>query len=293
MINFNADLVDDLARQKVILFLGAGVTASAVTRAGTRMKGWSDFLTALCDELPGGVQDQVKALIGAKDFLLACEIIQQELQDAWDRKLSDEFGQAAEPSELHRAIVELDQRLIVTTNFDKLIESCWETKLGTSRHLPRTITKIDSNAFSMLKDHSSKFLIKIHGTVDDSDKMIFSRSEYIKYTFGSSEYNSFLESMLLNYTFLFIGFSMDDPAICSLLEMYALRFPKSRPHYIFTSAGTPRNIIDINKKLRKLIVLEYDSKENHKELPDIIRALSKEMIKRKKEIFSAGLSLVT
>lgn len=45
---FNSDLVDDLARQKVILFLGAGVSASATTRSGTRMKGWGGISYRHC-----------------------------------------------------------------------------------------------------------------------------------------------------------------------------------------------------------------------------------------------------
>ena len=175
-MNFNSDLVDDLARQKVILFLGAGVSASATTRSGTRMKGWGAFLTSLSEELPQPKKRQVIKLIKDKDFLLASEILQQELQERWDRKIGEEYGQAADPSALHKSIIDLDQRIIITTNFDKLIESCWETKLGTGRHLPKTFTSIDSNLFSILKEHSSKFLIKIHGTVDNADKMIFSRS---------------------------------------------------------------------------------------------------------------------
>src|SRR5262249_44953737 len=148
-----------------------------------------------------------------------------------------------------------DQRIIVTTNFDKLLEMSWQSKIGFATHFPQVITSIDPNIFNLLKDHGGKYLIKLHGTIDDVRTLIFSRSEYIRMAFGSSVYSTFLETLLLNYTFLFIGFSMEDPAISSLMEMYALRYPRARPHYIVSATGLEKNIIEINKRLRKLIAI--------------------------------------
>jgi hypothetical protein len=288
---FNADLVDDLARQRVVLFLGSGVSSSSPTRAGGRIKGWAEFLRDLCAKVDGPTSQQVVGLIGKNDLLLACEILQESLKEEWDNFISDEFGQMAEPSALHEAILGLDQRIILTTNFDKLIETCWETKIGTSSHLPRVIASIDASVFNVLKDNKNKYLIKIHGNVDDPSTIVFSKSEYIRLAFGSAIYSSFLESLLLNYTFLFVGFSMEDPAISSLLEMYALKYPKSRPHYMFSEQGVADNVLSINRRLRKLIVIKYDSSENHKMLPKVIQNLSDVAMSRRKEIFTSYLSV--
>jgi len=290
MGEFNADLVDDLARQRVVLFLGAGVSASASTRSGGRIKGWEAFLTEMVGKAPIGVREQVSRLLQQKDFLLACEILQTTLADTWEREIVQEFGQAAEPSPLHEAIVALDQRIIVTTNFDKLLEMSWESKLGFSTHFPQVITTIDANIFNMLKDHSGKYLIKLHGTIDDVRSLVFSRSEYIRMAFGSAVYFTFLETLLLNYTFLFIGFSMDDPAISSLMELYTLRYPRARPHYIVSPEGTDQNIIDINKRIRKLVAITYDNSENHAKLPVLIGDLAGHLKPRRKEIAAKYLN---
>ncbi|WP_227646137.1 SIR2 family protein, partial [Klebsiella pneumoniae] len=90
--------------------------------------------------------------------------------------------------------------------------------------------------------------------------MVFSRSQYIRLAFGNENYSLFLDSLLLNYTFLFVGFSMDDPAITSLMELYAYRYPRSRPHYIITSSNIPQNIREIHRRLRKLIVIPYNAR---------------------------------
>ncbi|MDH8045799.1 SIR2 family protein, partial [Klebsiella pneumoniae] len=74
----------------------------------------------------------------------------------------------------------------------------------------------------------TSYIIKIHGSIDDVSNIVFSRSQYIRLAFGNENYSLFLDSLLLNYTFLFVGFSMDDPAITSLMELYAYRYPRSR-----------------------------------------------------------------
>jgi hypothetical protein len=288
MSEFNSDLIDDLARQRVVLFLGAGVSASAKTRAGGRIKGWEAFLSDVNKRAGGAVEKQVSELLDRHDYLLACEILKTHICDTWDREVALEFGQAAEPSRLHEAIVTLDQRIIVTTNFDKLLEMSWESKLGYATHFPTVISKIDANIFSLLKDHAGKYIIKMHGTIDDPTTIVFSRSEYIRMAFGNAVYATFLETMLLNYTFLFIGFSMDDPAVSSLMEMYALRYPKARPHYIMSPAGTADNIIDINKRIRRLIAITYDGSNNHAHLPTLINELSGHVKPRRKEIASTS-----
>jgi hypothetical protein len=288
MPTFNPDLVDDLARQRVVLFLGAGVSASAKTHSGAKIKGWEEFLRGALGKVDPALSTQISGILDKKDFLLAAELLQGALRDDWEGLLTGEFGQNAEPSPLHAALISLDQRLIFTTNFDKLIESSWGSKIGVATHLPTVIPKIEEDTFRLLKDHSGKYLVKIHGTVDAPAGMIFSRSEYIRLAFGNILYSSFMEVMLLTHTFIFVGFSIDDPAISGLMEMYALRYPKSRPHYIIVPAGMPENIKGIFSKLRKLKVLEYENTSDHAELPPLVNALAEEVRSRRKLLLAGS-----
>lgn len=273
---FNPDLLSDLARQRVVLFLGAGVSASALTASGKRIAGWPEFLQKCADLTVDPLKSQVEHLLASKDYLLACELLQSHFNDDWESLVSAEFGQIAAPSQLHIALLKLRQRIILTTNFDKLIEAAWGDLSNGGTHFPRMIPRVDERVFRILKDHDSSYLLKIHGTIDDAKTLIFSRSEYIRMAFGNENYSNFLEALLLNYTFLYVGFSMDDPAISSLMEMYALRYPNSRPHYIFSPKEIPQNIVDIHKKLRKLVVMQYDPKDNHRDLVNIVERLAVE-----------------
>jgi hypothetical protein len=108
--------------------------------------------------------------------------------------------------------------------------------------------------------------------------------------FGNEKYAGFLENLLLNYTFLFVGFSMDDPAIISLMEMYALRYPSARPHYIFSPSGVPENISQIHKRLRKLAIIQYDPKNDHSELAPLVVELGKQARERQRQIISDAVT---
>ena len=124
---FNSDLVDDVARRRIVVFVGAGVSKWAKPHGGGAFKDWVQFLNTAKDALEvGRIQKLVANLIKEKDFLLASELLRQHLADKWRELLTAELKQAADISRLHKAIVALDPRIIVTTNFDKLIEGARE-----------------------------------------------------------------------------------------------------------------------------------------------------------------------
>ena len=272
-MEFNADLVEDLAKKRVVLFLGAGVSASSKTRSGKPIRQWEAFLRDTADFI--GSADLKKLIverIESKDFLIAAELLKGELKHRWSDALRDEFGQVGEASSLHKAIIELRQRIIITTNFDKLLEGAWSS-LNMDTHYPQVLTKIDNNIFKIFRDNHS-YIIKLHGTIDDETSMVFTKSEYSEKAFGSWIYDELLRVLLLTHTFLFIGFSMNDPAISLIIEMYAQTFQNMRPHYIFLAAPVHESIVDISRRLRKLYIIPYDPQNNHLELVTHIRQLA-------------------
>lgn len=284
MANFNSDLINDIAQRKVVLFLGAGVSASSVTRGGGRIRAWEQFLLHATSKIEeADVRELAEGLVATKDFLLACEVIRRALDTNWHAIVSEEFGQVAEPSSLHRAIIKLDQRIILTTNFDKLVETAWGEVNKEGTHYPRVISKIDSSAFKMLRD-SQDYIVKLHGTVDDPSSFIFTKSEYIERAFGSWVYADFVSGLLATHTLLFIGFSLADPAVTSLVERHASRFPDARPHYIIQPGPISDQIVQINKELRRLFVISYNSINNHAELVDLVEDLAEKGMARRKEI---------
>jgi hypothetical protein len=220
MCAFNANLLADLAHRRVVVFLGSGVSSSAQTRAGTRMMGWERFLVLCCDSVSSDpIKRLIKNLLKQKDYLSACELLKSQLSEKWEYLLRAEYGQVATPSNLHKAIINLDQRIYITTNFDKMLENAWRDNDTTSTHYPKVLNSATPAAFNMLRD-DSKYIIKLHGDIDNISEMIFTKTEYIKGAFENNIYSEFLSVLFLTHTFLFIGFSMNDPAISQLWALH-------------------------------------------------------------------------
>lgn len=289
---FNPDLVNDAARRRLVIFAGSGVSASARTRQGNSIRDWTGFLQLAVTKITDK-NDKIlvqKAIID-KDYTLACELAKASIEaDEWSTLVYNEFSQVADPSELHKSLISLDQRIVITTNFDKLIENTWSNLSGGTRY-PTLLTDINGDVFQILKNERD-YIIKIHGTVDVPESMIFDKTDYAKRVFFNWSYNEFIETLLLSYTFLFVGFSMADPAITLIIERYAQKFPNSRPHYVFLAGPIHEKLIVVAKRLRKLYIMQYDPADNHAELPKLINELADSARARRREIFADELAAV-
>lgn len=279
-LSFNVDLLDDLARRKVVLFIGAGASKSARPRGGGAFKDWAEFLTDANLQVQDiKIQKIIKGRIACKDYLIASELLKSNLGEKWERKITAEFQQAAETSRLHKALIDLGQRVIVTTNFDKLIETAWSDSLP-ERH-PTVISAVDHKVFRLFRN-DEPYLIKLHGTIDAPESIVFDKTSYQREAFANQFYRDLIGTLLLTHTFLFVGFSMDDPAVSAVVESHAYRFADSRPHYIFTSGKSDSSIDDLSRTLRKLFVIRYSPNNGHVALVEAIEQMVTELKSRQK-----------
>jgi hypothetical protein len=281
-IAFNADLLDDLARRKVVLFVGAGASKAAKPRNGGVFKDWAEFLTdASANVGDEKKRKQIVSRIKNKDYLVASELLKDYLGEQWTRVLSAEFQRAADTPRLHKALISLDQRVIVTTNFDKLIEYAW-ADCRPNRY-PNVISTVDHKVFRLFRN-DDPYVIKLHGTIDAPDAIVFDKTSYQREAFANQFYRDLIGTLLLTHTFVFIGFSMDDPAISSVIESHAYRFFDSRPHYIFSAGSSDPAVDELSKTLRKLFVMRYSPKNGHIALVEAIEDLVNAVNERRRLI---------
>lgn len=274
---FNQDLVDDVVKGRFVLFLGAGASKSAkLSEANDIIKDWWEFLN-FCNEkvddarLKKIINDQLKS----NDYLMAAELLKNSLNEQWPTLIQKEFSKRGVESRLHKSLLKLNPRIVVTTNFDKLIENFWE---GFN---PNVITKVDGGVFKIFRDEE-KYLLKIHGSVDDPSDVVFDKSSFQKNAFSNYFYNDFLSTLLLTHTFIFLGVSMNDPAINMVVENYAFRYPQNRPHYIFQSGDREPEIENIWRRIRKLYVVRYSGDNDHSGLPVMIEKLVEQVEARRR-----------
>ena len=125
MINWPKSLVTEIARRRCILFLGAGVAAAAINPVGKRPQEWKEFLKSAVDLIhTPQIKTDINNLIDQNRLLLALQAINDEADPGdYHALLNTNFNDASfEPSELHKVIFNLDSRLVITTNFDKIYE---------------------------------------------------------------------------------------------------------------------------------------------------------------------------
>jgi hypothetical protein len=291
--SLNPDLIDDIAMRRAALFIGAGVSSGAVTKAGKRIRQWADFLSDVAKNIgEPDVREHAERMIKEKDYLMACELIREAVgSQSWEVSLMDEFAQIGSVTSLHKALISLRQRIIVTTNFDKFLEAAWSDINKDATHYPKTEISITDESFKAFRDNR-EYIFKIHGSIDDPSSIIFSRSDYNQKAYGNWAYTKFVETMLLTHTIIFIGFSLNDPAISYILEMYAQHLPKARPHYIFLSEPVSQQYIEISKRLRRIFIIPYNNKNNHEELTSLIEDLGAQASERRREIIATEWSAI-
>ena len=187
------DLIHSFQNGKVVLFCGAGISASS----GLPMAG--GFMESIFNEL--GVSELERKLIynATLPFESFISILQENSRID---NLLEIFNQG-EPTLQHKFIAELmvagKVRIVVTTNFDGLIEKALEYKeLKEGKDFHVYYQEKDFNAIDWEMDKPT--IIKIHGSVHDPDSMAITmqlvagkrysepRSQIINHVFSSGNH---------------------------------------------------------------------------------------------------------
>lgn len=236
MITWPKSLIHELAQRRCILFLGAGVAASAKNHLGERPLDWNAFLVKATELISNADnRDVVIQLIAERRFPLALNAI-ADLADPGDYQalLNECFNNSSFiPSELHSVIVDIDSRFVITTNFDKIYEKhC----LNVSDEGFKVIPYYSESLADEIRS-DTRLIIKAHGSIDDLSKMVFTRKEYHHAKMNHPEFYNLLKALLLTNTCVFIGCGMEDPDVLLLLEELKMTTNSKRPHYALLREG--------------------------------------------------------
>lgn len=273
MINWDKNLVSDLARRKCILFLGAGVSMNSTGKDKARPPSWKAFLENCLSNLNGQSSAQIKRLIKNEDFLTACELIKAKLPKGSFSSISKSafLNPQYTKAEIHEFLFKLDCRIVVTPNFDKIYETY---VTGETEGTVSVKNYFDDDIATVIKD-SGRVILKIHGTIDNTQKMIFSRSDYAKARSHYRDFYEILNALSLTHTFLFIGCGANDPDIKLLLEDAFFKHNAGKPHFmVISDKSLHKDMIPVIEKTLNVNILTYKApKDNHQALTDSLKNL--------------------
>lgn len=101
-----------------------------------------------------------------------------------------------------KAIFEINPSHIITTNYDKLLES--------SESEFRKQYDVVIKDKDLLNTHSAKYIIKMHGDISDLKTIVLKEQDYLEYSQKHVLMELFIKSLLVDHTFLFLGYSLND-----------------------------------------------------------------------------------
>jgi hypothetical protein len=277
-------LIEAVQRRNLIPLIGAGISR----QAGDAFPNWRELLASMKDRAvtEGHISqfdgEELERLMDKGQFLMAAEALR-------DRFPSDEYGSLLEenfdpdgigPAEIHKALFRLNPPMILTTNYDRLLEDGYAEEYGRSI---RVYTYLDAAVAQryLLEGRfvSRPILYKIHGTIDDPASVILSERDYRELKYRQRGYRLILSAIFLTNVVLMLGFSFADPEL--RLHMEDLRESlkhRNEPDYMLL----PENAIGPveTRRLREdfgVQAIFYEPSPGHPEVLEFVNYLASQL----------------
>ncbi len=143
-----------------------------------------------------------------------------------NQSLIHEFATRAKLTANHKILASLPIRTYWTTNYDVLIEE----SLRQSGKTPDVKITVENLATTMPRRDA--IVYKMHGDVSQPDNAVVTKDDYESYSSARHLFSMALQGDLVAKTFLFIGFSFNDPNLSYILSRIRLLLGENRrDHY--------------------------------------------------------------
>lgn len=176
---------------------------------------WDGLARSLGAQIPDFVYTDALDAISAFDHAYS----RAKLVESVGRLLHTD---TAQPGGSHRAFCALPFELACTTNFDFLLERGYEA-VG---KFCRPIT--DADQLSTHRGKRTVDLVKFHGDLNHPRQMVVTEEDYAGFVSRNPLVATFLASLLIGKTALFIGYSLDDPDFRLIWQIVGDRLGKLR-----------------------------------------------------------------
>ncbi|MFE8603750.1 SIR2 family NAD-dependent protein deacylase [Archangium violaceum] len=155
---------------------------------------------------------------------------------------------------------------MLTTNYDSLLERFQE-----AQHRQAYTWKESDLALNDLKS-GRHVLLKVHGTAERHDTVVMTESEY-RDVRSNPSYRAVLGHLLQGYTFLFLGYGMNDPLDLDLVLKWNAEAFKSaaRRHYALLKDPSDSDRDRYEREYNVRVIAYSD----HAQLPAILEELQR------------------
>ena len=240
--------------------------------------GWKDLILQLETVARGNVEADpvLHKLIDAGSLLEAAERVlakahqsgrirdvQLKIKELTDGATGGGGGNF-KPNAWHDAILMLEPTVVITTNYDRLIERASQSGYQVHSYLSETV--------GQEVRRGEPILVKIHGSVDDLENTVLTQSDYSRMHIRGRHALDVVQALFLTRVVLFVGYSIVDPDIRLLLQNTVGGRGQIPSHYMLT----PR-VDQFQRQMLTdafgIIPIEYDTTGDHTEGLEMLQEL--------------------
>jgi NAD-dependent SIR2 family protein deacetylase len=184
---------------KLIIFVGAGVSKNS------HLPDWSELVRNFADKLNyhKDTNDGNEYKFSSDEYLK----IPQYYYNICEREkylnvIKEVLDIDCTPNDINKIIFKLNPKHIITTNYDRLLERTIVDQ--------RRIFDVISKDKDFLNANKSNYIIKMHGDIKELDNIVLKENDYLNYSQNHVLIETFIKSLLVTNTFLFVGYSLND-----------------------------------------------------------------------------------
>jgi tetratricopeptide (TPR) repeat protein len=233
-------LIEAMKGRRAVLFLGAGASLEATDDQGRRTPD-GDGLRDLISEKFFGKTMAKRSLASVSEMAIATSGGRSLVYD-YVRQVLEPYA----PNDAHRLVSEFPWRLLVTTNYDLLIERAYgDNKTSALQDLVRFVKDAEPVEEMMQKVSDPLQYIKLHGCLEhihDGDiPLVLSHEQYASYSNNRSRLFDRVRYFAPESTIIFVGYKIEDPHIRDLI--YRLQ-PSARPRWYIVAPDAEKEDVD-------------------------------------------------
>lgn len=273
---------------KAIQEENAAVFAGAGTSVDAGFVNWKELVKPFADEIKLDIEKETD-LIGLTQYY----INKQRSRGPVNQEIINKFSSQDTETKVMNLLTRLPISTYWTTNYDKVIEN------GLIKNNRRGDIKRRNDDLAVSRPDSDAIVYKMHGDVDSPQEAVISKDDYERYSDKNSLFVTALRGDLVSKTFLFVGFSFEDPNLESILgKVNVLLGDNKRVHYCIqkqVSEQDYKNKYDydyakIKQDLKIEDLLRYGINtvqvDDYSKIPELISEIEKEYLKN--TIFISG-----
>lgn len=278
--------------KKLVPFIGAGLSLGSDVKGG--FPRWGEIPRRLLDQClqhhwhddddrttlrarflkpdPADPTREVPRSMPLRSMLRELGMVKQKLGHDYGNAISAIFRPLdAEPGSAHRAILALRTQIVLTSNYDQLLEAVEGPLLR-----PNYTWRRADAALADVKA-GRNVLFKVHGSADDWTSIVLTEDEYTAVR-QDPGYRKFIDHLLISSSFLFIGYGMSDPQDLDILlaeNTAALKGAASVHHALLQRLTSEQDDVERRDRLFRDYRVSVITFDNFTEIAPFLAALAR------------------